>query len=121
MSKPEKTIDGVIIDTTADLREFSKWDIVVLNKGLLEDVKAGNMFSIYRKSPTVVDTKRGPVYISDASKYEKLTGGIKGSVIDMPREKIGQLMVFKVSERVSFAIVTSTTRPIRVGDLIGDI
>jgi hypothetical protein len=29
--------------------------------------------------------------------------------------------VFKVSERVSFAIVTSTTRPIRVGDLIGDI
>ena len=121
MSKPEKTIDGVIIDTTSDLREFSKWDIVVLNKGLLEDVKAGNMFSIYRKSPTVVDTKRGPVYISDASKYEKLTGGIKGNVIDMPREKIGQLMVFKVSERVSFAIVTSTTRPIRVGDLIGDI
>jgi hypothetical protein len=121
MSKPEKTIDGVIIDTTSDLREFSKWDIVVLNKGLLEDVKAGNMFSIYRKSPTVVDTKSGPVYISDASKYEKLTGGIKGSVIDMPREKIGQLMVFKVSERVSFAIVTSTTRPIRVGDLIGDI
>jgi hypothetical protein len=121
MSKPEKVIDGVIIDTTSDLREFSKWDIVVLNKGLIEDVKAGHMFAIYRKSPAVVDTKRGPVYVSDASKYEKLTGGIEGDVLEMPREKIGQLMVFKVSDRVSFAIVTSTTRPIRVGDLIGEI
>jgi LysM repeat protein len=121
MSKPEKVIDGVIIDTTSDLREFSKWDIVVLNKGQIEDVKAGHMFAIYRKSPAVVDTKRGPVYVSDASKYEKLTGGIEGDVLEMPREKIGQLMVFKVSDRVSFAIVTSTTRPIRVGDLIGEI
>ena len=121
MSKPEKVIDGVIIDTTSDLREFSKWDIVVLNKGLIEDVKAGHMFTIYRKCRSVVDTKRGPVYMSDASKYEKLTGGIEGEVLEMPREKIGQLMVFKVSDRVSFAIVTATTRPIRVGDLIGEI
>jgi hypothetical protein len=39
----------------------------------------------------------------------------------MPREKVGQLMVFKVADRVSFAIVTSTSKPIRVGDLIGEI
>jgi hypothetical protein len=121
MTKPEKVIDGLIIDTTSDLREFSKWDIVVLNKGFFEEVKAGHMFSIYRKSPSVVDTKRGPVYLSDASKYEKLTGGTEGEILEMPREKVGQLMVFKVADRVSFAIITSTTKPIRVGDLIGEI
>lgn len=121
MKKPEKSIEGVIIDTTSDLREFSKWDIVVLNKGLIDDVAPGHMFSIYRNSPSVVDTKRGPVYLTDASKYEKLTGGIDGEVLQMPKEKIGNLMVFKVSDRVSFAIVTGTRQPIRVGDLIGDI
>lgn len=121
MRKPEKVIEGVIIDTTSDLREFSKWDIVVLNTGAIQDVVPGHMFSIYRKSPSVVDTSRGPLYMSDASKYEKLTGGIEGEVLQMPREKIGQLMVFKVADRVSFAIVTSTSRPIRVGDLIGEI
>lgn len=121
MKKPEKSIEGVIIDTTSDLREFSKWDIVVLNKGLIDDVAPGHMFSIYRNSPAVVDTKRGPVYLTDASKYEKLTGGIDGEVLQMPKEKIGNLMVFKVSDRVSFAIVTGTRQPIRVGDLIGDI
>lgn len=121
MKKPEKSIEGVIIDTTSDLREFSKWDIVVLNKGLIDDVAPGHMFSIYRNSPAVVDTKHGPVYLTDASKYEKLTGGIDGEVLQMPKEKIGNLMVFKVSDRVSFAIVTGTRQPIRVGDLIGDI
>lgn len=121
MTKPEQSIEGLIIDTTSDLREFSKWDIVVLNKGELADVKPGHMFSIYRKSPTVVDTKTGPVYQADATKYQKLTGGIDGDALEMPREKVGQLMVFKVSERTSFAIVTETKRPIRVGDEIGDL
>jgi LysM repeat protein len=121
MTKPEQSIEGLIIDTTSDLREFSKWDIVVLNKGELADVKPGHMFSIYRQSPSVVDTKTGPVYSSDATKYQKFTGGIDGEALVMPREKVGELMVFKVSERTSFAIVTGTKKPIRVGDAIGDL
>lgn len=121
MTKPEQSIEGIIIDTTSDLREFAKWDIVVLNKGELADVKPGYMFSIYRQSPGVVDTKTGPVYIDDASKYQRVTGGIDGDALEMPREKVGELMVFKVSERTSFAIVTGTKKPIRVGDEIGDL
>jgi len=121
MRKPEKSISGTIIDTTSDLREFSSWDIVVLNKGLQDGVKAGYMFSINRQSPTVVDSSRGPVYMSDATKYQKIMGGIDGQRIDMPKEQIGELMVFKVAERTSFAIVTGTTKPIRVGDSIGDL
>jgi len=121
MRKPEKSMGGAIIDTTSDLREFSSWDIVVLNKGQQDGVKAGYMFSIYRQSPTVVDSSRGPVYMSDATKYQKIMGGIDGERIDMPKEQIGELMVFKVAERTSFAIVTGTKKPIRVGDSIGDL
>ncbi|TXH98803.1 MAG: LysM peptidoglycan-binding domain-containing protein [Rheinheimera sp.] len=121
MRKPEQPIAGSIIDTTSDLREFSSWDIVVLNKGQQDGVKAGYMFSIYRQSPAVVDSSRGPVYMSDASKYQKIMGGIDGDRIDMPKEQIGELMVFKVAERTSFAIVTGTKKPIRVGDSIGDL
>lgn len=121
MRKPEQPIAGSIIDTTSDLREFSSWDIVVLNKGQQDGVKAGYMFSISRQSPAVVDSSRGPVYMSDASKYQKIMGGIDGDRIDMPKEQIGELMVFKVAERTSFAIVTGTKKPIRVGDSIGDL
>lgn len=121
MRKPEQPISGSIIDTTSDLREFSSWDIVVLNKGQQDGVKAGYMFAISRQSPTVVDSSRGPVYMSDASKYQKIMGGIDGDRIDMPKEQIGELMVFKVAERTSFAIVTGTKKTIRVGDSIGDL
>lgn len=121
MRKPEQSMSGTIIDTTSDLREFSSWDIVVLNKGQQDGVKAGYMFSIFRQSPTVVDSSNGPVYMSDASKYQKIMGGIDGQRIDMPKEQIGELMVFKVAERTSFAIVTGTKKPIRVGDSIGDL
>lgn len=121
MRQPERPIEGTIIDTTADLREFSSWDIVVLNRGEQDQIKPGHMFAIYRQSPTVVDSSKGPVYLTDASKYQKLTGGINGAVLPMPKEKVGQLMVFKVAELSSFAIVTSTVKPIRVGDMIGDL
>ncbi len=121
MRKPEQPLSGTIIDTTSDMREFSSWDIVVLNKGQQDGIKAGYMFAISRQSPTVVDSSRGPVYMSDASKYQKLMGGLDGDRIEMPKEQIGELMVFKVAERTSFAIVTGTKKPIRVGDIIGDL
>jgi hypothetical protein len=121
MRKPETALSGTIIDSTSEMREFSSWDIVVLNKGLQDGVKAGYMFAISRQSPTVVDSSRGPVYTSDATKYQKIMGSIDGERIEMPKEQIGELMVFKVAERTSFAIVTGTKKPIRVGDSIGDL
>lgn len=121
MQRPETPVDGTIISSTTALREFSKWDIVVLNRGELDDLKPGHMYGIYRNSPTVVDSKDGPVYLDEANRLQKLTGGMAGNQMVMPREKVGQLMIFKVSERTSFAIVTSTLKPVRVGDLISGL
>lgn len=121
MTKPEFNIDGLIIDTTSNLREFSKWDIVVLNRGELQNLKSGHMLGIYRNSPLVVDGKDGPVYIEDANKLQQTFKNFGENTIQLPREKVGELMVFKVSERTSFAIVTKTLRPIRVGDLISNL
>ena len=121
MQKPEFDVSGTIIDTTSNLREFSKWDIVVLNRGTLSELKAGHMLGIYRNSPTVIDGKNGPVYVEDANKLQKMFKNFGEDTITLPREKVGELMVFKVSERTSFAIVTKTQRPIRVGDMIANL
>tara|TARA_B100000700_G_scaffold45101_1_gene47014 strand:- start:316 stop:1443 length:1128 start_codon:yes stop_codon:yes gene_type:complete len=128
MRRPDKDIDGEIIASTNELREFSKMDIVVLNRGLTDEVKAGHMFDIRRQSPTVVDGDDGPSYKEDASTYEKVASNIEESfnfeedgdntTWHMPKEKVGELMVLKVQDRVSYAIVTKTLRPIRVGDVV---
>ncbi|MBZ9613303.1 LysM peptidoglycan-binding domain-containing protein [Rheinheimera maricola] len=121
MSRPGFDINGLIIDTTSDLREFSKWDIVVLNRGTRQELKAGHMLGIYRNSPMVIDGPDGPVYVEDANRLQKMFRNISEDAIQLPREKVGELMVFKVSEQTSFAIVTKTQRPIRVGDLIANL
>ncbi|WP_166838230.1 LysM peptidoglycan-binding domain-containing protein [Rheinheimera pleomorphica] len=121
MQKPDFEIDGRIIDTTSNLRESSKWDIVVLNRGGLNELKAGHMLGIYRNSPLVIDGKNGPVYVEDANKLQKAMKNFGDDTIQLPREKVGELMVFKVAERLSFAIITKTQQPIRVGDTIANL
>lgn len=120
MTKPEQAVDGLIIASTSDLREFAKMDIVVLNRGQ-QALKAGHMLGIYRQSPSVVDGRNGPVYLEDATKLQKVLRDFGGEALTMPQEKVGELMVFKVSDKVSFAIVTQTSRPVRVGDSIGNL
>lgn len=120
MTKPEQSVTGRIIATTSNLREFAKMDLVVLNRGR-QDLNPGHMLGIYRQSPTVVDGRNGPVYLEDATKLQKVMRDFGGEALTMPQEKVGELMVFKVSEKVSFAIVTQTSRPVRVGDYIGNL
>ncbi len=120
MTQPLQPVEGKIIATASNLREFSKMDIVVLNRGQ-QDLKAGHMLGIYRQSPSVVDGRNGPVYVEDATKLQKVMRDVGGDVIAMPKEKVGEMMVFKTSEKVSFAIVTQTLNPVRVGDTIGNL
>ncbi|MBS3796976.1 MULTISPECIES: LysM peptidoglycan-binding domain-containing protein [unclassified Pseudoalteromonas] len=128
MRRPETEIDGEIIASSNQLREFSKMDIVVLNRGMVDEVKAGHMFDIRRQSPTVIDGRDGPQYKEDSSTYDKFMSNMEegmgmeedadNKTWHMPKEKVGELMVLKVQERVSYAIITKTLRPIRVGDVV---
>lgn len=119
MSRPTQLVEGLIIDTTSNLREFSKWDIVIINRGSQEQLQPGHMLTILRPSPAVVDSDNGrPVYLEDANRYQRLARNFGHEQMNMPREMVGHLMVFKVTERASYAIVTETFRPVRVGDHI---
>lgn len=122
MKRPDSNIDGLIIDTTSKHREFSSMDVVVINKGENDSLKAGHMLDIRRQSPTVIDGKNGPEYKDFASRYDKAMSGFgegeNSREWKMPKEKVGELMVFKVYDNVSYAIVTKTLQPVRVGDTI---
>ena len=122
MTKPDGPLDATIIASPSNFREYSKYDIVVINTGR---AKVGNMLDIYHRSPTVVNDPDGPKYFEDSSRFAKMTGSLldattdgTGRIMQMPKEKIGELMVFKVYDKLSYAFVTAASRPIRVGDTI---
>lgn len=126
MAKIDTELDGTIVATPSDLAGVSKYDVVIINKGQDSQVLAGNILTISRKSPTVVDQGLGPKYQEDATRYEKFVGVVKNlfrgdehkGIYDMPYEEVGQVMIFKVYEKVSYGIITKNSSPIYVGDKI---
>jgi len=125
MKRPDTTMNGTIIASANELREFSTMDIVVLNLGA-DKVEPGYVLDIQRQSPEVFDGREGPRYREDSSSLEKLISdtneffGIESdedsNVWHMPKEKVGELMVFKVYDNVSYALIVKNQHPIRVGD-----
>jgi hypothetical protein len=123
MTKPDSTLNATIIASPSNFREYSKYDIVVLNIGHTKHAKEGNVLDIFHRSPAVVNNPQAPKYLEDSSRFEKLLGSVMGlkedgtgTLLRMPKEKVGEVMIFKVYENISYAFVTVAKRPIRIGD-----
>lgn len=130
MSKPSQAVDGVIIASSNQHSEFGPLSVVVLNIGSKQQLVEGSVLDILRQSPTVVERNGTPKYLEDSSSLDKLIGDIgswfgeenseDSTVWHMPSEKVGELMLFKVYDNISYAMVMKTTQPIQVGDSVTD-
>ncbi len=123
ISLPQSEVGATIIASPSDYREYSKYDVVVINRGDKHQLKVGNVLDIYHQSPMVVNDPENPRYLEDGSRFDRINGDWigpsedgTGSLLEMPKEKIGQLMVFKVYENLSYGFITNAERPIRIGD-----
>ncbi|MFT4927172.1 MAG: hypothetical protein ACI8WB_003278 [Phenylobacterium sp.] len=123
ITKPDVPLDATIIASPQQYRQYSKFDVVVLNVGLSQQAKVGNMLDIYHQSPRVLDMNKKPGYYEDAPRFKKFAGWMTNKINEnsqvlrnMPKEKVGQLMIFKVYQNISYALITGTTKPVRKGD-----
>jgi len=114
MKAANESLRGVIIKAASEGREFAKLEVVMINRGVDHEVSIGDVMAIKRTSPAVVETANGPVYVSETSRWNKITGGD----YKMPEEKLGKLMVFKVYQKASMALILHTDKPARLHDLI---
>ena len=116
MQAADESLRGSIVQSSIDVREFGKLDVVMINRGQRHSVEPGDVFAIKRQSPGIVETKSGPQYLKDASGWHKLTN--KDSDYKMPEEALGEMMVFKVYDRVSMALILKTEKPVRLADVV---
>jgi hypothetical protein len=121
LQSPETQVSGVIVDSASQWREFAKGEIVLLNQGQNAQLQPGHLLGIFRKSPAVVDFGDKPSYPEDSDKLQRILHEVVGSADEMPTELVGQLMIVKVDEHSSFALILRTEQPVRVGDLIGNL
>lgn len=93
-------IEGTkIIGVTNDTTHIGQYQVVVLNRGEQDGISRGNILSVYHSGSKAEDP-------------------VTGEAVTLPDIKSGSLLVFKVYERVSFALVSQATRPIYVNDRV---
>jgi len=98
-SPPNGDINGIIISVENGLNQVGNMDVVVINRGAREGIMPGNVLAIY---------KRGGV-VRDRVTEER---------VELPEERAGVLMVFRVFEKVSLGIVLEAYRGISVTDYV---
>lgn len=116
MQGGDKSLRGSIIKAVSDNREFGQFEVVMINLGSDKLAKTGDVVSIKRPSPQVLETNNGPVYQLEASRFNKVLSD--ESDYKMPEEDLGTMMIFRVYEKASLALILQTTKPARLQDII---
>ena len=92
---PAGPISGQIVSIYGDALTAGQNQIVALNRGLNDGIERGHVLALYRNGKVVVDpTETG-----------RTTTRIK-----LPDERHGMLFVFRVFERMSYALILSVER-----------
>jgi len=104
---PASQITGRIISiygSVGRVGEAGPQSIVSINRGKADGVEVGHVLALYAKGGSVRDTTKG--------KNEK------DAMIALPNERAGLVFVFRVFERISYALVMNITRPIGPLDVV---
>jgi hypothetical protein len=102
---PEKRIKARILSAYEAVAELGQGQIVVLNKGASDGLERGHVLATYRHGDTVKSIlKEEGRWLNNAE------------TIKLPDEPTGLLFVFRTFDRVAYALVVKSERPLHVGD-----
>jgi len=117
---PAQPVDGRIIALSGDAAtEAGRGSIVTLDKGARNGLDVGAVLAIYRVIPPIEDPRpsKEPEQI-DPNGGEPTRFFTPVRLLHVPDERSGLLFVFRVFDRVSYAILLNQTDPVFVGDYV---
>ncbi|WP_369600540.1 LysM domain-containing protein [Hahella sp. SMD15-11] len=95
-SAPDQDIRGKMIAVLDGVSQIGQYDVVVVNLGR-DKVKEGNVLAVYKKGEQVKDP------------YTK-------EILQLPSERAGLMMLFRVFDKVSYGLILRAERPLAVLD-----
>jgi hypothetical protein len=96
---PAQPIKGRIVTIYGEAISAGQNQIVTINRGTKDGVERGHVLALWRDGARVPDT-------TDAAK----------PLMKLPDERIGTLFVFRVFDRVSYALIIQSEDPVKPGD-----
>jgi LysM repeat protein len=108
---PENPVKARVMSSYNGVEYAGSNMVVTLNKGRNAGLEIGHVLAVWRTGDKVVDTENPPKGFWAQLKNEK-------TIVQLPDEQYGQLIVFRVFEKVAYALVVGTTLPVKVGDTV---
>jgi len=108
---PSTAIQGQVIalyGNRARLAEAGLGAIISINRGRSQGVEPGNVLALYRLGTTVG--------VAQGSRYGWTSK--EGSDLKLPNERYGLAFVFRVFDRVSYALVMQSSRHVQFNDVV---
>lgn len=99
---PSQPMDGMIISVFDGVSQVGQYQIIVLNLGTLDGLESGHVLSVYKAGKTIRDA------VSEDRK----------AMVTLPDEHAGEALVFKLYEKVSYAIVMKATTSMHLFDKV---
>lgn len=96
---PEGEITGVIMAVMDGISQIGQYDVVALNRGAEDGLEVGHVLEVFREGRLVEDP-------------------IADEAVLLPPEKAGELIVFRVFERMSFGLIMEASEAMEVHDIV---
>lgn len=98
---PNKTVRAHVVSVYGGVGQAGRDSIVTLSRGKRDGLEIGHVLSLSRAGAEVSTRHDG-----------------KKEVFQLPDERYGLLFVFRVFDRVSYALVMNVTRTVEIGDVV---
>jgi hypothetical protein len=97
--RPARPVDGRIVSVYGGVVQAGPYSIVAINRGRNDGLEVGHVLALLETGATVRDrTVAGREFVK------------------LPDERIGEMFVFRVFDRISYALIMTLTKPVKVGD-----
>jgi len=97
---PNHTVNAYLISVYNGVTQIGTYDIVILNKGQRDQMEVGHVLTVMQSGRVIEDSY----------------GDEKGEMVVLPSEIAGELMIFRVFEKTSLAIIMRANSAIHVVD-----
>jgi hypothetical protein len=108
---PDIDVEGRIISVVDGVSLIGQYQVVVLNRGARNGLAPGDVLSVYQAGRVMRDR-----YANGSITGSGGFGG--GQKVTLPEEQAGTIMVFKVYDRIGYALVMEANSDIHVLDAI---
>lgn len=115
---PDQNLNGTIIASYRNASEMGRGSIVTLDLGRQQGLEVGHVLAIYKSVPPINDPRPNQGTPFMLRFLDQTTTFLPKNQLQVPDERAGLLFVFRVFDRVAYAILLNATDPVVVGDVV---